>query len=124
MTNVERKRAGSKFQPTGTWIRTERRLAIYLRDRFRCGYCGRDLHDARPVDITLDHLECRVNGGHNHATNLLTSCRSCNCSRADKAWTAFASPLAARRIARQRALDLTPFLVLARDLIAQKRAAA
>ncbi len=124
MTNVERKRATSKFQPTGTWIRTEKRLAIYLRDRFHCMYCGRDLHDARPADITLDHLECRMNGGHNHETNLVTSCRCCNCSRADKAWTAFASVPVVRRIERQRRLNLASYLVLARDLIAQKRAAA
>jgi hypothetical protein len=121
---VERKRASSKFQPTGCWIRTEKRLAIYLRDRFRCAYCGRDLHDARPADISLDHLECRVDGGQNHETNLVTACRSCNCSRADKAWTAFASARAARRIERQRWLDLAPCMVLARDLVAQKRAAA
>ncbi len=124
MTNVERKRASSKFQPTGTWIRTEKRLAIYLRDRFRCVYCGRDLHDAPPADLSLDHLECRVSGGHNHEPNLVTACRSCYCSRADQEWDGFASAQAARRIERQRWLDLVPFMVLARDLIARKQAAA
>jgi 5-methylcytosine-specific restriction endonuclease McrA len=38
------------------WITKKRRLAIYLRDRFACQYCGQDLHDATPRQVTLDHL--------------------------------------------------------------------
>jgi hypothetical protein len=36
----------------GVIIRKDLRLAIYLRDRFTCLYCLRDLHDAHPTDIT------------------------------------------------------------------------
>lgn len=28
---------------SSSWIRKERRLAIYIRDSFCCQYCGRDL---------------------------------------------------------------------------------
>jgi hypothetical protein len=34
MTTTARKKARSKHQPTGSWIRPDKRLAIYLRDRF------------------------------------------------------------------------------------------
>ncbi len=50
-------RAHSRHQPTGCWCRQDKRLAIYLRDGFRCLYCLADLHGADPTDITLDHVE-------------------------------------------------------------------
>jgi len=121
MTNVQRKKAHSPHQPTGTWIRSEKRLAIYLRDEFACAYCGRDLHDAAPADITLDHLECRQDGGANHETNLVTACRSCNCARKSLPWNRFATKSAKRRIER-RWMDLGRYQVLALDLIARRRA--
>lgn len=48
MTTTEKKRSRSKFQPVGRWIRVDLRLAIYIRDSFRCCYCQRDLRDADP----------------------------------------------------------------------------
>ena len=57
------KRTRSQHQATGQWIRADKRLAIYLRDRFTCLYCCRDLHDADPADVTLDHLRCQSDGG-------------------------------------------------------------
>jgi len=68
----------------GQWIRTEKRFAIYRRDRFHCVYCGADLFDAPGQDITLDHVTPRELGGTNHETNLVTACRSCNCAKQDK----------------------------------------
>jgi 5-methylcytosine-specific restriction endonuclease McrA len=120
MTNGDRKRAASRFQPTGQWIRSEKRLAIYLRDRFRCAYCQGDLHDARPSEITLDHLETRSNGGMNHESNLVTACLSCNSRRRDASWMDFASPKAVKAILRQRAKDLAPYLMMARNLMSRK----
>lgn len=117
------KRIRSPHQPTGTWIRTSKRLAIYLRDRFRCAYCAADLHDSSPADITLDHLECRHDGGANHETNLVTACRACNSSRADRPWTEYVGASARRRIER-RWQSLECYLVLARDLMARRRAEA
>ena len=71
------------------WIRPEKRLAIYIRDQFRCLACGRDLRNADPVEINLDHLVPRAKGGSNKASNLATTCKRCNCARGAKRWTKF-----------------------------------
>lgn len=63
------------------WIRPERRLAIYLRDGFRCAHCLRDLRRELAWSITLDHIVTRVRGGSNRSDNLVTSCRRCNSAR-------------------------------------------
>ena len=99
----------------GQWIRREKRLAIYIRDDFKCLYCGEHLKDAKPQDITLDHLECRSNGGNNEATNLVVSCRHCNCSRGNKALEDFAPGGALVRIQKQRYLPLN--MELAKELL-------
>ena len=111
------KKARSPHQPTGQWIRPEKRLAIYLRDRMQCVYCLRDLHDADPRDITLDHLTAKSDGGSNDATNLVTACRTCNCSRQDKPLAVFAGPETRRMIRRNTARQLGRYLVLARAMI-------
>jgi 5-methylcytosine-specific restriction endonuclease McrA len=61
------------------WIRQEKRLAIYLRDGCACAYCGRGVEQG--AKLTLDHLEPESLGGGHEATNLVTSCLSCNSSR-------------------------------------------
>ena len=111
------KKANSPHQPTGCWIRPERRLAIYLRDGFRCLYCLADLHAADPRDITLDHLTPKADGGSNAEGNLVTACRACNCSRQDTPVSRFAGPEARKQIRRNAARKLTPYLELAKALI-------
>lgn len=101
----------------GGWIRPEKRLAIYLRDRFTCIYCLRDLHDANPFDVTLDHVACRSNGGHNHERNLITACRSCNSARQDKPLSRFAGPETIKHIHRNTRRSLGKYTVLAKALI-------
>lgn len=100
----------------GGWIRAEKRLAIYLRDRFTCVYCLQDLHDAKPFDITLDHVQCRSNGENNHESNLITACRSCNSARQDKPLTRFAGPETVKHIRRNTRRSLKKYLVLAKEL--------
>lgn len=73
------------------WIARDKRLAIYIRDRFTCLCCGADLCDAAIATITLDHLRPRSKGGDNKATNLVTVCRSCNSARGAIAWRSFYS---------------------------------
>ncbi len=99
-----------------SWIRKDRRLAIYIRDRFTCCYCGRDLRHAEPREVTLDHLVPRSAGGNNETNNLVLACLSCNSSRGDRPWIDFAPGGAADRIMTQRALPIN--LPLARALIA------
>lgn len=90
------------------WIRPEKRLAIHIRDGFQCLYCGRDLKDAEPGEMHLDHLLPRSAGGKNGEANLITACRACNCSRQDKPWIDFATGGAIDRIEqlRQRPLNV------------------
>ena len=114
------KKANSPSQPTGQWITAKKRLAIYLRDGLTCVYCLADLHAADPRDITLDHLVCKVDGGSNHESNLVTSCRSCNCSRSDKPLSRFAGPETRKHISRNTKRSLKRYLVLAAALISGK----
>lgn len=65
----------------GSWITPTRRLAIYLRDGFKCCYCGKDLSQVGPRDITLDHVKPQCQGGHHDTTNLITACLGCNSRR-------------------------------------------
>lgn len=105
-----------KKQKSGAWITKQRRLAIYLRDGFACAYCGCDLKNARPMDINLDHLTPRYDGGGNESSNLITACKSCNSSRGIKPYSEYATGGALARIERQRWLE--PNVQLAKALIA------
>ena len=111
------KRTRSRYQPrNGRWIKREIRLALYVRDGFRCLYCGKDLRHTTPCDVTLDHLLPRSAGGGDEATNLVTCCRSCNSSRKDRPWVDYAPGGARERIEQLRYEPLN--LELARALIA------
>ena len=72
----------------GSWIRSAKRWAIYARDGIACVYCGAGY--VGPASLTLDHVVCRVNGGNNHETNLVTACNDCNATRKDTDLTTFA----------------------------------
>lgn len=105
-------------QPNGKWLRAEKRLALYIRDGFACAYCGRDLRNAAPADVTLDHLLPRSSGGTNEPTNLVTACRSCNCSRQDKPWIDYATGGARDRIEQLRNAPLN--VALAKAILANR----
>lgn len=98
MATTKRKRANGK--QSGHWIRPQRRLAIYLRDKFTCQYCGKDLHNVPAHSITLDHLKPRIKGGNHESNNLVTACHACNSKRQDKPWRSYATGGAIERITR------------------------
>ena len=52
-----------------------KRVRIYIRDGFRCQYCG---ERKNPVELTLDHILPRSRGGDNSAVNVVTACVRCN----------------------------------------------
>ena len=52
-----------------------RRAQIYLRDGYRCQYCGE--HKAAS-QLTLDHILPRAQGGASLPENLVTACEKCN----------------------------------------------
>jgi len=111
------KKARSPHQPTGQWIRPDARLAIYLRDGFRCLLCLKDLHDADPRDVTLDHVKPKADGGSNKPDNLYCCCRSCNCARQATPLTRFAGPETVRHIRRNLKRSMTSYRKLAKALI-------
>lgn len=115
-----KKKAASPSQPTGQWIRPEKRLALNLRDHFVCLICARDLSDADPRDVTLDHIKPKVDGGDNSEANLYTCCRTCNCSRQDKPLSRFASPEAVKHVRRNVKRSLKPYLKLAKAYFANE----
>ena len=52
-----------------------KRTRIYMRDKFRCQYCGvKNTAD----ELTLDHILPRSRGGDNSSMNVVTACVSCN----------------------------------------------
>jgi 5-methylcytosine-specific restriction endonuclease McrA len=63
--NVRRRREASGMK----------RLRIYMRDRFRCQYCG-DKKTA--AELTLDHIFPRSRGGDNSPVNIVSACLACN----------------------------------------------
>jgi 5-methylcytosine-specific restriction endonuclease McrA len=69
--NIRRRREASSMK----------RLRIYMRDKFRCQYCG----DKKPAgQLTLDHILPRSRGGDNSPVNVVTACVACNNRKADR----------------------------------------
>ena len=63
--NVRRRREASGMK----------RLRIYMRDKFRCQYCG---EKRTPAELTLDHIFPRSRGGDNTPVNIVAACLRCN----------------------------------------------
>ena len=101
----------------GVCCRKDLRLAVYLRDSFRCVYCCQDLHGAHPTDITLDHVVPAVDGGSNDPANLVTACRKCNCIRQDKPLARFTGPETRQDIRRLTRRSITRYRRLAKAII-------
>ena len=58
-----------------------KRLRIYMRDKFRCQYCG----DKKGTgELTLDHILPRSRGGDNSPLNVVTACVTCNNRKANR----------------------------------------
>jgi 5-methylcytosine-specific restriction endonuclease McrA len=51
------------------------RFNVFLRDRFRCQYCG-DQH--LRSELTFDHVLPRADGGQTSWTNIVAACSPCN----------------------------------------------
>lgn len=52
-----------------------KRLRIYMRDKYRCQYCG---EKKGAGELTLDHIFPRSRGGENSPVNIVTACVQCN----------------------------------------------
>src|SRR5215468_9515177 len=58
-----------------------KRLRIYMRDKFRCQYCG-DKKAAN--ELTLDQILPRSRGGDNSPINIVAACLACNNRKGDR----------------------------------------
>lgn len=57
------------------------RFNVFLRDRFRCQYCG----EGSPApDLTFDHVVPRSRGGRTNWENVVTACQTCNLRKGNR----------------------------------------
>ena len=57
------------------------RFQIFIRDGFRCVYCGRSPQDG--AKLVVDHKTPFSNGGLTNHENMVTSCNECNAGKRD-----------------------------------------
>lgn len=68
------------------WISRERRMSLYLRDKYECQICGLPVEKdgTHPIlGASLDHILPRSAGGSHASPNLRTVHRLCNSERGD-----------------------------------------
>lgn len=66
-------------------IRPGLRFRVFLKDRFRCVYCGRSPATDLTVELHADHIVAIANGGKTTLENLRTACQSCNLGKGSMA---------------------------------------
>jgi len=57
------------------------RFNVFLRDRFRCQYCGEAFAS---TDLTFDHVVPRSRGGRTSWDNVVAACSPCNVAKDDR----------------------------------------
>jgi 5-methylcytosine-specific restriction endonuclease McrA len=65
------------------------RFNVFLRDRFRCQYCGRPFPSA---ELTFDHVIRRAAGGETAWDNIVTACAPCNAGKDHRLLKPLTSP--------------------------------
>jgi len=115
--DVEFRSANLTYRPPSvlalkSYVRVPERVAfnrinIFLRDDFRCQYCGETFSTK---ELTFDHVIPRAKGGRNAMDNVVASCGPCNSKKGDKIWTPLNAPrvpdprVMARKAARRKDL--------------------
>ena len=67
-----------------------RRIEIFVRDNWRCGYCGERVDR---TNATLDHIVPQSMGGTHSRHNLRTACLMCNSIKSGRSEAEAAMPL-------------------------------
>lgn len=70
----------ARYQPVPKRVAFTR-FNVFLRDRFRCQYCGGRHATA---DLTFDHVVPRSKGGITSWTNVVAACSPCNVRKDNK----------------------------------------
>lgn len=68
---VDLVKAGTKFS----------RVNVYTRDDYRCCYCGARFPISK---LTYDHVHPKSRGGKTWWNNVVTACKNCNSTKADR----------------------------------------
>jgi 5-methylcytosine-specific restriction endonuclease McrA len=66
-------------------VSMSRRWDVFVRDCFKCKYCGKSPEDGKVLHI--DHIKPKILGGSNKIDNLITACQECNIGKSDKELT-------------------------------------
>jgi 5-methylcytosine-specific restriction endonuclease McrA len=64
-------------------ILLQQRFRIFIRDNFKCCYCGRQPNKDNDVVLQIDHIIPRAKGGYDTDDNLQTTCKECNLGKRD-----------------------------------------
>jgi 5-methylcytosine-specific restriction endonuclease McrA len=56
----------------------KKRFVVFLRDNFKCTYCGAKPTKTNNVKLHVDHLNPKILGGVDTLENLVTACQTCN----------------------------------------------
>jgi hypothetical protein len=59
------------------------RFLVFWRDGFQCVYCGTSRADAPKLQLNLDHVVPKREGGGDTFDNLVTACARCNAGKLD-----------------------------------------
>jgi len=65
----------TEYAQQGNPVPAFTRRNVFLRDGYRCQYCGELFHTA---DLSLDHVVPRSQGGRLNWENAVTCCKACN----------------------------------------------
>jgi 5-methylcytosine-specific restriction endonuclease McrA len=71
----------TKLRTRGT-IAVGLRFDVFIRDQFRCRYCGVSVDDG--AILHADHVIPESKGGPTTMENLVTACIDCNLGKSDK----------------------------------------
>ncbi len=70
------------------------RLETFVRDDYRCVYCG-IVYEA--AGLSIDHVQPLTRGGDSSSGNVVTACRSCNARKGDHSLASFLADNASAR---------------------------
>lgn len=95
------------------------RFAVFLRDGYRCRYCGCQVSRravGKPHHATLDHVIPQSRGGLDTKANLVTACWACNQAKRDALPGDVSAPMA-HVLTRDLDADAERARALAREIV-------
>lgn len=66
------------------YINAHLRIAIFKKFNYTCCHCGSNPIENKDIELQVDHIVARSNGGSNNIDNLQLLCRPCNYKKGNK----------------------------------------